>query len=55
LAFCSTVTAQDNLVREGIVGCGVVANSDVDAKGVAITGDIMYDVALYYREKKPYL
>jgi UDP-GlcNAc3NAcA epimerase len=50
--FCPTVTARDNLTREGIADCGAAANPNVDNKRVAITGDIMYDAALYYREKK---
>jgi UDP-GlcNAc3NAcA epimerase len=51
--FCPTVTARDNLIREGIVDCGAAVDPNGDTKRVAVTGDIMYDAALYYREKKP--
>lgn len=37
--FCPTQTAVDNLASEGIV------------KGVHNVGDVMYDVALYYKDK----
>jgi UDP-GlcNAc3NAcA epimerase len=50
--FCPTKTAQDNLMREGIVDCGITVKPDADNKRVAVTGDIMYDASLYYREKK---
>jgi UDP-GlcNAc3NAcA epimerase len=50
--FCPTATARDNLAREGIADCGATVNPNVDTKRVVITGDIMYDAALYYREKK---
>jgi UDP-GlcNAc3NAcA epimerase len=49
--FCPTVTAQDNLAQEGIVDCTGGGSPNIDAKRVAITGDIMYDASLYYREK----
>ncbi len=39
LLFCPTVTAVEHLHREGIV------------KGVHLTGDVMYDAALYFAEK----
>jgi UDP-GlcNAc3NAcA epimerase len=39
LLFCPTPTAVDNLEREGI------------ARGVRNVGDVMYDVALFYRDK----
>lgn len=39
LLLCPTETAVDNLVREGI------------SKGVHNVGDVMYDVALFYRDK----
>jgi UDP-GlcNAc3NAcA epimerase len=50
--FCPTQTARDNLAREGVVDCGAAVQPDADNKRIAITGDIMYDAALYYREKK---
>jgi UDP-GlcNAc3NAcA epimerase len=50
--FCPTITAQDNLSREGIADCGTAVQPNVDNKRVAVTGDIMYDAALYYHEKK---
>jgi UDP-GlcNAc3NAcA epimerase len=39
LLFCPTQTAVENLAREGI------------AEGVELVGDVMYDVALYYRSR----
>jgi UDP-GlcNAc3NAcA epimerase len=50
--FCPTKTAQGNLEREGIIDCGLAVQPDADNKRVAVTGDIMYDAALYYYEKK---
>jgi UDP-GlcNAc3NAcA epimerase len=50
--FCPTITARDNLEREGITDCGASADPNVDSKRVAITGDIMYDASLYYRGKE---
>jgi UDP-GlcNAc3NAcA epimerase len=50
--FCPSITSRDNLIREGIVDCGVTIRPDADSKRVVITGDIMYDAALYYQDKK---
>jgi UDP-GlcNAc3NAcA epimerase len=50
--FCPTGTARDNLEREGITDCGAAVPPDADRKRVAVTGDIMYDAALYYRNKE---
>jgi UDP-GlcNAc3NAcA epimerase len=44
--FCPTLAARDNLLWEGIADCGVAVKPGIDNKRVAITGDIMYDVAL---------
>jgi len=49
--FCPTKTAIDNLKQEGITGNEYTGKPDADKKRVAITGDIMYDASLYYREK----
>jgi UDP-GlcNAc3NAcA epimerase len=49
--FCPTQTAVDNLKQEGITNNENVRIPDADKKRVAITGDIMYDASLYYREK----
>jgi UDP-GlcNAc3NAcA epimerase len=49
--FCPTQKAQENLAREGITGCGIAVQPDIDNKRVAVTGDIMYDAALYYHKK----
>jgi len=48
--FCPTQTAVNNLVKEGIVDHKSVKPS-ADEKRVILTGDIMYDASLYYREK----
>jgi UDP-GlcNAc3NAcA epimerase len=48
--FCPTQTAIDNLKQEGISDSGSAPPSP-DKKRVALTGDIMYDASLYYREK----
>jgi UDP-GlcNAc3NAcA epimerase len=40
------------LEREGIVDCGAVANPDGDNKRVVMSGDIMYEAAMHYREKE---
>jgi UDP-GlcNAc3NAcA epimerase len=50
--FCPTTAARDNLAWEGITDCGVVLQPDANNKRVVVTGDIMYDAALYYHEKK---
>jgi UDP-GlcNAc3NAcA epimerase len=49
--FCPTQTAVDNLKQEGITDNEFTGKPDADKKRVAITGDIMYDASLYYREK----
>jgi UDP-GlcNAc3NAcA epimerase len=49
--FCPTQTAIDNLAKEDITDCGVHVKADIDRKRVLITGDIMYEASLYYREK----
>jgi UDP-GlcNAc3NAcA epimerase len=49
--FCPTETAVNNLSREGVIDCGSTVHPDEDNKRVVITGDIMYDAALYYLEK----
>ena len=48
--FCPTQTALDNLRHEGIDNAASV-KPDADNKRVALTGDIMYEASLYYREK----
>jgi len=48
--FCPTQTAIDNLKNEGITDAGVSPPS-FDKKRVKLTGDIMYDASLYYRQK----
>jgi len=50
--FCSTQTAVENLEREGITDDVSITKPNADKKRVVITGDIMYDASLYYREKK---
>jgi UDP-GlcNAc3NAcA epimerase len=50
--FCPTQTAKANLAREGIIDCGTAVQPDIDNKRVVVTGDIMYDAAMYYHEKK---
>jgi UDP-GlcNAc3NAcA epimerase len=49
--FCPTKTAVDNLTREGIADCGNTVKPTADTKRIAMTGDIMYEASLYYREK----
>lgn len=49
--FCPTQTAVDNLGKEGIVNRVPVVSPSADEKRVAMTGDIMYEASLYYREK----
>lgn len=46
--MCPTQTAVDNLKKEGIVHCG--KNPTADNKGVYLTGDIMYEASLFYRQ-----
>jgi UDP-GlcNAc3NAcA epimerase len=48
--FCPTQTAVDNLTHEGIFN-SASGKPDADNKRVALTGDIMYEATLYYREK----
>jgi UDP-GlcNAc3NAcA epimerase len=48
--FCPTQTAVDNLKQEGISNNGAVPPS-ADKKCVELTGDIMYEASLYYRNK----
>ena len=48
--FCPTQTAIDNLSKEGILNSNTAPPSS-DNKYVTITGDIMYDASLFYREK----
>jgi UDP-GlcNAc3NAcA epimerase len=48
--FCPTKTAVDHLKQEGIVDENPVKPS-ADKKRVVMTGDIMYDASLYYRNK----
>jgi UDP-GlcNAc3NAcA epimerase len=48
--FCPTKTAVDNLKQEGIIDNKFTEKPDADKKRVTITGDIMYEASLYYRE-----
>lgn len=48
--MCPTQTAVDNLKKEGIVHGG--KNPTADNKGVYLTGDIMYEASLFYRQNK---
>ena len=50
LLFCPTKTAIQNLQQEGIVNT-TKNKVDADNKGVYLSGDVMYDASLYYREK----
>jgi UDP-GlcNAc3NAcA epimerase len=47
--FCPTETAVNNLKREGIINSANALNYDFDNKCVTISGDIMYEASLYYR------
>jgi UDP-GlcNAc3NAcA epimerase len=49
--FCPTKTAINNLQRENIGDCGTGVKPSADKKRVIMTGDIMYEASLYYREK----
>ena len=49
--FCPTPTAINNLAKEGISDFKACDLPSSDNKRVALTGDIMYDASLYYREK----
>jgi UDP-GlcNAc3NAcA epimerase len=51
--FCPTLTAENNLKKEGITDCGSSKKPDADHKRVVISGDIMYDASIYYRKKSP--
>jgi UDP-GlcNAc3NAcA epimerase len=51
--FCPTQTAADNLALEGITSSHNAKHYSADNKCVAVSGDIMYDASLYYREKSP--
>jgi UDP-GlcNAc3NAcA epimerase len=51
--FCPTLTAENNLKKEGIIDCGSSGRPGVDHKCVVVSGDIMYDASLYYRKKSP--
>jgi len=48
--FCPTQTAINNLSKEGIVNYSNTLPSS-DNKCVSLTGDIMYEASLYYRQK----
>ena len=50
--FCPTQTAVSNLEDEGISNNTSIDTPSIDKKRVIITGDIMYEASLYYREKK---
>jgi len=50
--FCPTKTAVDNLKQEGITDVVSLIDPSADKKRVTITGDIMYEASLYYREKR---
>jgi UDP-GlcNAc3NAcA epimerase len=49
--FCPTQTAIDNLINEGIANSLDSTIPSSDKKCVALTGDIMYEASLYYRNK----
>ncbi|MDR2965765.1 MAG: UDP-N-acetylglucosamine 2-epimerase (non-hydrolyzing) [Treponema sp.] len=49
--FCPTQTAVDNLTREGILNQDNNTLPSPDNKCVIMTGDIMYDASIYYRNK----
>jgi UDP-GlcNAc3NAcA epimerase len=48
--FCPTEAAVRNLAKEGIANAGS-GRASPDAKAVLMSGDIMLDASLYYREK----
>jgi len=50
--FCPTQTAIDNLKQEGITDDVSIIEPNADKKRVTMTGDIMYEASLYYRDKK---
>jgi UDP-GlcNAc3NAcA epimerase len=47
--FCPTKTALNNLKKEGIINSVNVQKYNSDNKYVAVSGDIMYEASLYYR------
>ena len=47
--FCPTQTAMNNLALEGIKNSNTLPSPD--SKSVSLTGDIMYDASMYYRQK----
>ena len=47
--FCPTQNAIKNLCSEGIYDCGVGIRPTADSKRVCMTGDIMFEASLYYR------
>jgi len=49
--FCPTQMAMNNLKQEGIFDSVNTGRPNADKKRVTITGDIMYEASLYYREK----
>jgi UDP-GlcNAc3NAcA epimerase len=49
--FCPTQIAISNLKNEGITSCGEITKASPDNKYVTLSGDIMYDASLYYRQK----
>jgi UDP-GlcNAc3NAcA epimerase len=51
--FCPTLTAENNLNKEGIIDYKFSEKTDANHKHVVVSGDIMYDAFLYYREKPP--
>ena len=51
--FCPTLTAVNNLAKEGIFD-SIEVHPSSDNKRVAMTGDIMYDASLYYRTKNKF-
>lgn len=51
LLFCPTQTAVDNLQKEGFNTTRKITDVDYNNPGVFMVGDIMYDCALYFKEK----
>jgi len=49
--FCPTKTAIDNLTKEGITSNINSTLPTSDNKLITLTGDIMYDASIYYRQK----
>jgi len=50
--FCPTQAAIDNLKQEGITNDVSIIEPNADKKWVTMTGDIMYEASLYYRDKE---